>query len=229
MFRPLDEWTISTIKHRPGLYILNGILSKSYQLKLLQKCLRVYPEPPNITNLTAHGLPAADGTNVFGTMPTKLRWVTIGNDYDWTEKRYAERPRTALPQEIHRMAQQVVGVLGLGEIHPDAIIINYYPEKATLSPHVDRSERDITRPLVSVSLGQSAVYLTGGPALSDPVDSLLLRSGDVLVMHAAQRLVYHAVPRVVKTCSFTCKDLNDTDVIEYANNYRVNITIRQVD
>lgn len=93
-----------------------------------------------------------------------------------------------------------------------------------------RSERSIDRPLISVSLGQDAIYLSGGTSLDDPVDALLLQSGDVLVMHGAQRLVYHAVPRILSTRKFvdTKKTINPK-VLAYANKCRVNITLRQVD
>lgn len=62
----------------------------------------------------------------------------MGNDYDWTEKVYASKPRVPLPEEICTLAKIIIQVLRLGKISPDALIINYYPEKATLSPHVDR-------------------------------------------------------------------------------------------
>ncbi|EYB82406.1 hypothetical protein Y032_0360g3437 [Ancylostoma ceylanicum] len=87
-----------------------------------------------------------------------------------------------------------------------------------------RSERT-DAPLVSLSLGQSAVYLTGGESLDDEVVPLWLRSGDVLVMHGAQRLVYHAVAAIHKTCVF---DIKDPVLADFANTSRVNITIRQV-
>jgi alkylated DNA repair dioxygenase AlkB len=92
------------------------------------------------------------------------------------------------------------------------------------------SERSIQKPLVSVSLGQDAIYLTGGKSLDDPVDAILLQSGDVLVMHGDQRLVYHAVPRILTTRKFVdeTKTINPK-VLAYANRSRVNITLRQVD
>lgn len=39
-------------------------------------------------------------------------------------------------------------------------IINYYAPGHTLSPHTDHSEWDNTLPLVSISLGLPAIYLT---------------------------------------------------------------------
>lgn len=225
-FRPLHEWSLTTLDHRPGLYILNDVIKPEHQLTWLQRCLLAYPEPPNVTNLKVDG--TYDASHVFRTHAQRLRWATLGNDYDWTTKEYAERPRSPLPQELHQAARVVSHVLGLGDMDADAAIVNYYPEKASLSPHVDRSERDIDKPLISMSFGQSAVYLTGGTSLDEPVDALMLHSGDVLVMHDSQRLVYHAVPKILKTTRFRDDDV-DPRVVDYANNCRVNITIREVD
>lgn len=84
--------------------------------------------------------------------------------------------------------------------------------------------------MISVSLGQDAIYLTGGTSLEDPVDALLLQSGDVLIMHGEQRLVYHAVPRILVTRKFVDnKKTIDPNVLNYVNRSRVNITLRQVD
>lgn len=80
-------------------------------------------------------------------------------------------------------------------------------------------------PLVSLSLGQSAIYLTGGESLDDDVVPLWLRSGDVLVMHGAQRLVYHAVAAIHADRRFT---IADPVLEQFANTSRVNITVRQV-
>lgn len=62
----------------------------------------------------------------------------MGNDYDWTTKEYAKLARAELPTELIELAALVSQLLGLGEMHADAAILNFYPPKATLSPHVDR-------------------------------------------------------------------------------------------
>lgn len=135
-FIPLTEWNLTTFDDRPGFYLLNGILNRRAQLKWLQRTLFVYPEPPNVTNLSM--LRLHTGRDVFKRVGEKLRWVTMGNDYNWDIKEYARSPRASLPEEIVQLARVVVRVLGLGEMDADAVILNYYPEKATLSPHVDR-------------------------------------------------------------------------------------------
>ncbi|KAJ1351301.1 hypothetical protein KIN20_007287 [Parelaphostrongylus tenuis] len=187
--KPFAEWKVVTIKGRLGLYIIPNLLRKSMGMEkaILDSVLptkysqilsesvsmmnysniwdeaveiwlrRVfqYAEPPNITNLTAHGL--SPKRNVLKEAGKSLRWTTLGVAYNWETKEY---PRTGddLPAELVHFAKVITRVLGLGTMDADAAIVNYYPPKSTLSPHVDRSERT-DAPLVSLSLGQSAVYL----------------------------------------------------------------------
>ncbi|KHJ81990.1 hypothetical protein OESDEN_18319 [Oesophagostomum dentatum] len=111
-----------------------------------------YAEPPNTTNLTAHGkspekychsalarfrIQNAGFRDVLKNAGKSLRWTTLGVDYNWDTKEY---PLTGdpLPQELVQFADVITRVLGLGPIYADATIVNYYPPKSTLSPHVDR-------------------------------------------------------------------------------------------
>ncbi len=48
--------------------------------------------------------------------------------------------------------------------------------------HQDADEADFLAPVVSVSLGDSALFRIGGPQRKGPTRSLKLVSGDVLVM-----------------------------------------------
>ncbi|KAI6192033.1 Fe2OG dioxygenase domain-containing protein [Aphelenchoides bicaudatus] len=226
--RPTNEWTLTTLDTRPGLYVLNDIFTKDGQLDWMQNCLLKYAEPPNVTNM--HVDKSYFGENVFVEKGQKLRWVTMGNDYNWTDKVYADKPRDQMPSGMIDLGLAVSKILQLDELRVDAAILNFYPEKSNLSPHVDRSERSIEKPLISISLGQDAIYLTGGKTMDDPVDALHLQSGDVLVMHGEQRLVYHGVPRILATRKFVDerKAIN-SKVLDYVNKCRINITLRQVD
>uniref|UniRef100_A0A1I7X724 Fe2OG dioxygenase domain-containing protein n=1 Tax=Heterorhabditis bacteriophora TaxID=37862 RepID=A0A1I7X724_HETBA len=192
--RPIEEWIVTTLMGRDGLYILSNVLREEAHETWLEKVF-MYAEPPNVTNMTKHGMrPKGD---VLSDASTNLRWTTMGVMYDWNTKEYPLSGEP-LPTELCELSKVVSTVLGLDKMMADAAIINYYPPKSTLSPHIDRSERTHA-PLVSLSLGQSAVYLTGGVSLDDPVVPIWLRSGDILVMHGSQRLVYHAVPSIHKT------------------------------
>ena len=50
---------------------------------------------------------------------------------------------------------------------------------------------------MSVSLGDTARFLCGGLRRRDPVESILLQSGDVFVFGGAARLRYHGVARIL--------------------------------
>ena len=75
--------------------------------------------------------------------------------------------------------------------------MNYYHMDSTLSGHTDHSEKDLARPLLSLSFGQSAIFLIGGATKQTRPKALLLNSGDVVIMSRESRLAYHGVPKVL--------------------------------
>lgn len=79
---------------------------------------------------------------------------------------------------------------------PQACLVNYYSGRAKLGLHRDEDESDFSAPILSVSLGDSAIFRIGGLRRRDPTQSLELRSGDVLVMGGASRLRYHGIDRL---------------------------------
>ena len=59
--------------------------------------------------------------------------------------------------------------------------------------HQDRNERDLSAPVVSVSLGLPALFLFGGARRDDPVRRIALFHGDVVVWGGVQRLAFHGI------------------------------------
>ena len=51
--------------------------------------------------------------------------------------------------------------------------------------------------MVSISLGDTARFLFGGVRRRDPVDTILLASGDAFVFGGAARLRYHGVSGIM--------------------------------
>ncbi|KAL3993547.1 2OG-Fe(II) oxygenase family protein [Acanthocheilonema viteae] len=222
--RSVSEWTASTFTHRPGMVMLNNIFKPISHLQWIKRSLFVYAEPPAFTNV---GLRVPNVRNVFKEYGKQLRWSTLGLHYDWATKIYPSEGE-ALPEELVSLSNILSKALGVGPMYADAAIINFYSSKSTLAPHIDRSERQLSSPLISLSFGQTAVYLAGGTDLNDPIDAFYIRSGDVLVVYGPQRLIYHAVPRILQDEKFADKNQPE-EIVKYANANRINITLRQVD
>ena len=76
---------------------------------------------------------------------------------------------------------------------PDCCLVNHYGAKARMGLHRDADEADFSWPVLSISLGDPGLFRVGGPARSDPTASILLESGDVVVLRRrrAPRLPRH--------------------------------------
>jgi alkylated DNA repair protein alkB family protein 1 len=86
------------------------------------------------------------------------------------------------------------------------------------------------------SLGNAAIFLVGGLTRDVAPVSILLRSGDIIVMSGpACRRAYHGVPRILEGTLPAYlgegTDINDglwTPYAQYMNTTRININVRQV-
>ena len=103
--------------------------------------------------------------------------------------------------------------------------------------HVDRSEVCATSPLVSISLGNAAIFLIGGLTRDVEPVPILLRSGDVVIMSGPScRRAYHGVPRILegslpphlKSENIGDHDLEWAPYDQYMQTTRININVRQV-
>jgi alkylated DNA repair protein (DNA oxidative demethylase) len=98
-----------------------------------------------------------------------------------------------MPRSFQRLAAAAAGAAGFACFEPDACLINRYEWGTRLSLHRDENERDLTAPIVSVSLGLPAIFLFGGDSRRDLPRRIRLQSGDVVVWGGPTRLVYHGV------------------------------------
>ncbi len=102
-------------------------------------------------------------------------------------------PWPPMPPLFRRVAVDAAAAAGYRDFDPDACLVNRYEPGAKLSLHQDKDERDFTAPIVSVSLGLSAVFLFGGLRRNDPVRRFRLESGDIAVWGGPTRLTYHGI------------------------------------
>lgn len=103
------------------------------------------------------------------------------------------RPWPEMPALFRRLAADAAAAGRFAGFEPDVCLINRYEPGTKLSLHRDEDERDMTAPIVSVSLGLPAVFLFGGNRRGDRPRRVLLESGDIVVWGGPDRLVYHGV------------------------------------
>ena len=123
-----------------------------------------------------------------------LGWVTDrhGYRYDAVDP-LTQRPWPTMPASFAALSQQAAALAGYPDFIADACLINRYQVGARMGLHQDKNERDLSQPIVSVSLGLTATFQFGGLTRSDKALNLPLYHGDVLVWGDAARLRYHGV------------------------------------
>jgi alkylated DNA repair protein (DNA oxidative demethylase) len=125
----------------------------------------------------------------------RLGWYS---DRDGGYRYVAEHPQTgrpwpAIPESILSVWWSVADY----DHAPECCLINRYGEKARMGLHQDRDEEVLTAPVVSISLGDDALFRLGGVTRRAPTRSFKLASGDVLVLGGAARLAFHGIDRVM--------------------------------
>lgn len=80
---------------------------------------------------------------------------------------------------------------------PEACLVNYYAPGTRMGLHQDKDEADFDAPVVSLSLGDDAIFRIGGRRRSDPTRSFRLSSGDAVVLAGEARLAFHGIDRIL--------------------------------
>jgi alkylated DNA repair protein (DNA oxidative demethylase) len=80
---------------------------------------------------------------------------------------------------------------------PEACLVNLYEGDARMGMHVDSDEEAWDAPVLSISLGDTAIFRIGGTLRSDPTRSVRLASGDVCLLSGPARRAYHGVDRIL--------------------------------
>lgn len=194
-----------------GFRVLKGYLNRSKQAQIVA-------EVAELTKTSPLFRPCMPRTG----KPFSVRMGNLG-EYGWvsdkTGYRYQEtHPETGqkwppIPQSIASIWQTVSEF----DKPAQACLINYYDKDAKMGMHRDEDEANFTAPVVSISLGDSAVFRMGGPERKGSTRSIKLESGDVVIIGGAARLFYHGIDRILGGSSSLLK-----------NGGRLNLTLRRV-
>jgi DNA oxidative demethylase len=107
--------------------------------------------------------------------------------------------------------------LAPGAPPPEACLVNFYGPGARMGLHQDRDEDDFSVPVVSLSLGDTALFRIGGARRGEPTTSFRLASGDAMSFGGPARLAYHGVDRILAGSSTLLPEGG-----------RINLTMRRV-
>ena len=172
-----------------GAVVLRGF-ARSEAAALLAAVQNVTAAAPLRNMITPGGF----RMSVAMTNCGRAGWVTDRRGYRYE----AADPMTGrawppMPVLFQELAMGAADAAGFARFEPDACLVNRYEPGTQLSLHRDENERDLTAPIVSVSLGLPAVFLFGGLSRGNRPRRIPLESGDVVVWGGPARLTYHGV------------------------------------
>jgi alkylated DNA repair protein (DNA oxidative demethylase) len=174
----------------PGFRLWPGHLGEDVQRSLVAQVFQAALEAPFHRPATPGGRPMSVAMTNLGP----LGWVTDASGYRYQAHHpLTGRPWPAMPPALTALWR----ALGDPRADADSCLVNLYRDGARMGRHQDRDEADFTFPVLSVSLGDTAVFRIGGAARSDPSRTVRLASGDVCVLAGEARLAFHGVDRVL--------------------------------
>lgn len=105
---------------------------------------------------------------------------------------------------------------------PEACLVNWYAASSKMGMHIDWDEDATDAAVVSISLGDRARFRLGGATRGGKTASMVLSSGDVVVLGGASRRCYHGVDRIYPGTSTLLPEDH------FPGGGRINLTMRRV-
>jgi len=205
------------ISHSTPLDVLPGVqlwperLDRGKQTSLAAEIIRLTSTAPFYRpQMPGSGKPfSVEETNLG-----ELGWISDRTGYRYeTLHPVTGNPWPPLPAPL----QELWSALTNYPAPPQCCLVNLYREGARMGLHQDRDESARDAPVLSVSLGDDAVFRIGGSSRRGPTKSIRLRSGDVVVFGGPARLAFHGIDRIIPRTS---------QIITGGG--RINLTLRRV-
>lgn len=192
-----------------GLLHYPGWLSPGEQRALAEEVRQIAARAPLFSPMT----PSGKAMSVRMTSAGRFGWTADRKGYRYAPAHPSGAPWPAIPESILAIWRAVVPEAR----PPESCLVNFYGPGARMGLHQDRDERDVSQPVVSISLGDDALFRIGSETRGGPSQSLWLRSGDVLVMGGEARLLHHGIDRIEPGSSMLLRGPG-----------RINLTLRVV-
>ncbi|APF38763.1 alkylated DNA repair dioxygenase [Chelatococcus daeguensis] len=196
---------------RPGVLHWPGYLDRPAQDALAAALREVAREAPFYTPRMPR---TSKPFSVRMTNCGPLGWVSDETGYRY-QPTHPEtgRPWPRIPAALMEAWQALAGY----PHPPEACLVNFYGPGARMGLHQDRDEEDFDAPVLSLSLGDTALFRIGGTGRRDPTVSLRLASGDALLFGGPARLAFHGIDRIMPGTSTLLREPG-----------RINLTLRRV-
>jgi DNA alkylation damage repair protein AlkB len=204
------------VRVAPGAVWLRSWLALDLQQQLLEQCRSLLSGPGGAYTPTVRG----GGKMHVQMMCLGRHWNPLTYTYEATRADHDHAPVAAVPQEWVTLASTAALEAGF-DFAPDICLINFYEADGRMGLHQDKDESsaslDAGLPVVSMSIGDTARFLFGGRKRREPIEAMMLESGDVFVFGGDARLRYHGVSRIVPGTAPAALELAG----------RINLTFRQ--
>jgi alkylated DNA repair protein (DNA oxidative demethylase) len=173
-----------------GFKLFPGHLDGAVQAALSEEIFLAEREAPFYRPVIPGGRVMSVRMTNFGP----LGWVSDASGYRYQ----AQHPITgqAWPN-IPRALIDLWRSLTDAPVDPDCCLVNLYDAQARMGLHQDKDEADFVFPVLSVSLGDTAVFRIGGESRKGPTATVRLASGDICLLAGPARLAFHGVDRIL--------------------------------
>jgi alkylated DNA repair protein (DNA oxidative demethylase) len=150
-------------------------------------------------------------------------YLQSGAGWGWTSGhgggyRY-QRTHPVTGQELPSIPDQLLAIARKHGLQADSLLINWYTPGSSLGLHRDKDEKNLTHPIVSISLGDHAIFQLGGQTRNARVTDMELISGSVLVMSGGNRSRFHGIKTILPNSCIYPKLLKQHG--------RINLTLRK--
>ncbi|MBV9418734.1 MAG: alpha-ketoglutarate-dependent dioxygenase AlkB [Alphaproteobacteria bacterium] len=202
---------VKPIALAPGVTLWREYFDRAAQRTLADTVFALTADAPLYRpTMPKSGKPFSVEETNFG----ELGWVSDTSGYRYASTHLQTgNAWPAIPQILLELWDDVANY----PAPPECCLVNLYRAGAKMGAHQDRDEAALDAPVVSVSLGDDALFRFGGATRKGPTQSIMLTSGDVLTFGGGARLMFHGIDRVVSGSSQLLPD-----------DGRLNLTLRRV-
>jgi alkylated DNA repair protein (DNA oxidative demethylase) len=209
--RATAERLATAVTLAPGVVYYPGYLERDAQEELLRDIRAVLAHAPPFTPRMPR---TGKAFSVRMSNCGSLGWVSDVAGYRYQ----AAHPDTGAPwPPMPALVRRAWDELSGYPHPPEACLVNLYQGNARMGLHQDRDEQDLEAAVVSLSLGDTALFRFGGTSRKGSTRSLPLQSGDALVFGGPSRLIFHGVDRLMSGTSTLLPEGG-----------RINLTLRRV-